>query len=146
MTARRALDYVQLLAEAKQRVRSSPLWHRFIEHTPLKNDIAVWMADFAAEQTDGRQAGERDPGQERLTVDIRNPITDTEWQIAVTLAQAALMLESARQYGLIVGGPTIHVERALLLIEIGATKGITPNATALDEAVLAIVASTGAHS
>jgi len=45
-------DYVALLAEAKRRVRASVLWKRFIEHTPLENDIAVWMADFAAEAID----------------------------------------------------------------------------------------------
>ncbi len=47
-------DYVALLAEAKRRVRASVLWKRFIEHTPLENDIAVWMADFASER---EQAG-----------------------------------------------------------------------------------------
>jgi hypothetical protein len=44
-------DYVALLDEARRRVYSSPLYRRFIEHTPLENDIAVWMADFASEQT-----------------------------------------------------------------------------------------------
>ena len=44
-------DYVALLTEAKRRVRASVLWQRFIAHTPLENDIAVWMADFASEQT-----------------------------------------------------------------------------------------------
>jgi hypothetical protein len=44
------MDYVALLQEAKQRVNGSPLYRRFIDGTPLENDIAVWMADFASEQ------------------------------------------------------------------------------------------------
>lgn len=44
-----ASDYVALLQAAKAHVSTSPLYRRFIEHTPLENDIAVWMADFATE-------------------------------------------------------------------------------------------------
>lgn len=44
-------DYVSLLGEAQQRVCASPLYRRFIDGTPLANDIAVWMADFAREAT-----------------------------------------------------------------------------------------------
>jgi DNA-binding MarR family transcriptional regulator len=40
------VDYVKLLQEAEQIVRSKPTWKRFIDGTPLANDIAVWMADF----------------------------------------------------------------------------------------------------
>jgi hypothetical protein len=42
-------NYVQLLREARRQVEASPLYERFIKHTPLENDIAVWMASFAAE-------------------------------------------------------------------------------------------------
>lgn len=45
-----AQDYVSLLKEAKRRVNASVLYRRFIDGTPLENDIAVWMADFASEQ------------------------------------------------------------------------------------------------
>jgi hypothetical protein len=40
-------DTVSLLHEARRRVEASPLYPRFIAHTPLSNDIAVWMTDFA---------------------------------------------------------------------------------------------------
>lgn len=40
-------DYVSILADAKRIVRASVLYRRFIDGTPLENDIAVWMADFA---------------------------------------------------------------------------------------------------
>jgi hypothetical protein len=39
--------WVELLKDAEQIVRSKPLWKKFIDGTPLANDIAVWMADFA---------------------------------------------------------------------------------------------------
>jgi hypothetical protein len=35
------------LREAEGQVRASPLWKRFIDGTPLSNDIAVWMTVFA---------------------------------------------------------------------------------------------------
>jgi hypothetical protein len=44
-----AEDYVSLLKAAKEHVNTSVLYKRFISGTPLENDIAVWMADFASE-------------------------------------------------------------------------------------------------
>lgn len=38
-----------LMAAADETVRASPLWKRFIDGTPLSNDIAVWMVRFAHE-------------------------------------------------------------------------------------------------
>jgi hypothetical protein len=43
-------DYVALLKAARAHVEASVLYKRFISGTPLENDIAVWMADFASEQ------------------------------------------------------------------------------------------------
>lgn len=43
------VDYVALLARAKQIVTGSVLYRRFIDGTPLENDLAVWMTDFAVE-------------------------------------------------------------------------------------------------
>ena len=44
-----AFDYVKKLQQAKTVVRSNVSWKRFIDGTPLENDIAVWMTDMAAE-------------------------------------------------------------------------------------------------
>lgn len=41
-------DYVKSLRAAQAKVAGSPLWMRFIDGTPLANDVAVWMADHAA--------------------------------------------------------------------------------------------------
>lgn len=43
-------DYVTALNRAKDIVKASVLYRRFIDGTPLENDIAVWMADFFFEQ------------------------------------------------------------------------------------------------
>lgn len=40
-------DYVTALNVAQSFVRGSLLYRRFIDGTPLENDIAVWMTDFA---------------------------------------------------------------------------------------------------
>lgn len=47
--ARQPFDYVKRLQDANRIVRESCLWKRFIDGTPLENDLAVWMTDFAAE-------------------------------------------------------------------------------------------------
>jgi len=51
-------DYVEALGRAKAFVRRSSLWARFIDHTPLSNDIAVWMADFASQEIDAARAAD----------------------------------------------------------------------------------------
>lgn len=43
--------WVDLLKEAQKIVESKPVWKRFIDGTPLANDIACWMADFAQQHT-----------------------------------------------------------------------------------------------
>ena len=41
------MDFSSLLREAEEIVRQKPTWKRFIDGTPLSNDIAVWMTVFA---------------------------------------------------------------------------------------------------
>lgn len=41
------VGFTSLLREAEETVQSKPTWKRFIDGTPLSNDIAVWMAVFA---------------------------------------------------------------------------------------------------
>jgi hypothetical protein len=43
--------WVDLQKEAQQIVESKILWKRFIDGTPLANDIACWMANFALQHT-----------------------------------------------------------------------------------------------
>lgn len=43
--------WIDFQKEAQQIVESKVLWKRFIDGTPLANDIACWMADFAQYHT-----------------------------------------------------------------------------------------------
>lgn len=62
-----------------------------------------------------------------------DPQTDVQWQEAVDAAHALLLVESARAYGLLVGGPTAHVDRCREILERGLALGIKPSATALED-------------
>lgn len=54
---RSVMNKVDLMQQAQRIVESKPTWKRFIDGTPLANDIAVWMADFAFEVVARRLAG-----------------------------------------------------------------------------------------
>lgn len=41
------LDWVAMLKDAIGIVKGKPTYKRFIDGTPLDNDVPVWMADFA---------------------------------------------------------------------------------------------------
>ena len=43
---RESISFVDALAAAQKVVESYPLYRKFIDGTPLQNDIAVWMAEF----------------------------------------------------------------------------------------------------
>ena len=57
---------------------------------------------------------------------MRDPQTDEEWQEAVDGADALLSLDSARQYGLVTGGPKVNVNRCVAIVEEGKRRGIQP--------------------
>ena len=44
---RESIGFVEALANAEKVVKAYPLYRKFIDGTPLQNDIAVWMAEFA---------------------------------------------------------------------------------------------------
>lgn len=62
-TEQEPVAWIDLQKEAQQIVESKVLWKRFIDGTPLANDIACWMADFA---------------QYHTTPSQREPLTDEE--------------------------------------------------------------------
>ena len=49
------LSFVEALKEAKAIVAQSPLYRKYIDGTPLQNDIAVWMAEFAVKHSSTRK-------------------------------------------------------------------------------------------
>lgn len=63
---------------------------------------------------------------------MKNPETATEWQAAVDAAHALLVIDAARQYGLVTGGPDIDVVRCEEILERGRKKHITPRPDAVE--------------
>jgi len=102
-------DYVELLKQAKAHVRASVLWKRFIEHTPLENDIAVWMADFASERAS--PASSAPAGQEHPPI---YPDEHGDWQAANVGYQEALHRPTSHACGSFVGGYAIDPTQAAL--------------------------------
>lgn len=58
---------------------------------------------------------------------MKDPTTAAEWQEAVDVAKTCLLIDSARGYGLIEGGPEVNVERCLEMIQRGEAIGVTPS-------------------
>lgn len=56
----------------------------------------------------------------------RDPRTKAEWQEAADGAQLAFLIDSARQYGLIEGGPTFDLDRCDWILREAKRRGITP--------------------
>lgn len=56
----------------------------------------------------------------------RNPRTKKEWQEAADGAQLAFLIDSARQYGLIEGGPKFDLDRCDWILQEAKRRGITP--------------------
>lgn len=63
---------------------------------------------------------------------IIDPATPSQWQIAVDAAKAALVLDAARQYGLVEGGPTVNVKRCLDILRKGRRRGCSPRPDAIE--------------
>jgi hypothetical protein len=56
-----------------------------------------------------------------------DPKNAGEWQEAVDAACFLLLIDSARQYGLITGGPTVNVSRCEDILERGRKQGVVPH-------------------
>lgn len=59
----------------------------------------------------------------------QDPRTPEEWQIAVDAAEMFTMLESAKAFGLIAGGPVVDMSRCEQILERGAALGFRPDVT-----------------
>jgi len=57
---------------------------------------------------------------------LKEPHTPAEWQEALDAASFFLALDSARQYGLVQGGPVVDTARCLQLLEHGRVQGFKP--------------------
>jgi hypothetical protein len=70
----------------------------------------------------------------------RQPLTVDEWNEAATLAAACLLIDDARLYGFVVGGPTIDRERCVEVLDQAARVGIVPTKLATEQAALDLIA------
>jgi hypothetical protein len=77
---------------------------------------------------------------------VKTPRTPAEWQLVVDLAEACLLIDSARQYGLITGGPIVDVDRCVALLDRGRARGIVPVKAGVDQAIAAFVESSTGNS
>jgi hypothetical protein len=76
---------------------------------------------------------------------MKEPKTRAEWQEAVDAAAAARVVADCMMYGLLVGGPTINVERCDQIIERGQAREVYPSGPVADLAV-ELVASINAEA
>jgi hypothetical protein len=58
---------------------------------------------------------------------MTNPQTDAEWRDAVNAAEFLLLVDSARQYGLIQTDMQIDVARCQDILDQGRAKGVHPD-------------------
>jgi hypothetical protein len=64
-----------------------------------------------------------------VSSDRVDPQTPEEWQDAVNAADFFLQLDSARQYGLVTGGPDVNVARCVDILDRGRALGYVPQET-----------------
>ena len=69
------------------------------------------------------------------------PETLAEWQDAVDLAEVYLQLDSARAYGLVIGGPAVNVQRCEDLLRRALAFNIRPAADAIERCVPLLLAA-----
>lgn len=64
---------------------------------------------------------------------IRDPQSLDEWQEAADAAYAMLLIDAARNFGIIVGGPQVNRERAEWILDEAAKLEIKPVSNVIDK-------------
>lgn len=72
---------------------------------------------------------------------MKDPEMPDEWQRVVNFAEAFLLLDSAKAYGLVTGGPVVNTARCEELLERGRAQGIVP----IDADVQLLLEELAAH-
>lgn len=73
----------------------------------------------------------------------REPETPEQWQHAVDIAKGLLGIDSARAYGLVVGGPTVVISRCQEILHRGKELGFTPSPDAIETVARAYAGDDG---
>ena len=79
--------WTDLLKKADEIVRGKIVWKRFIDGTPLANDIAVWMADFAQQHTSPQPPQRKPLTDEEIWDEVK--AADLDWQTGWSLDEDA---------------------------------------------------------
>lgn len=74
-----------------------------------------------------------------MKVKQQDPETPEQWQEAVDMAEVLVGLDSAKQYGLVTGGPEVNVERCLEILRRGRARGVVPSPDAFDRCMPLLV-------
>jgi hypothetical protein len=72
----------------------------------------------------------------------QDPKTPEQWQEAADAAHVLLLVDSARWYGLIDGGPLVDVERCQSLLKQARSRGVTPALDAVQRLLPAMIRAT----
>ena len=96
------------------------------------------MADRKAPLTEGTtrsqmedQKPAKQPAPLKDVIERQDPAGSVQWQEAVDLADALLLLDSARAYGLVSGGPAVNIERCDDILKRGHDLGFRPTKDAI---------------
>ena len=71
-------SFGSLLDEAQKIVRAKFVWRRFIDGTPLSNDVPVWMAEFALARQPPSHASVSLSDIRQVVEDARNTLRDAD--------------------------------------------------------------------
>ena len=94
---------------------------------PLVWSRVLGDGGVAAKGQDGDMPARVPCGHRARRRNVNTPKNAIEWQEAVDAAYFGLLLDSARQYGLVTGVPEINIERAEELLREGRQRGFVPH-------------------
>ncbi|MGH9942458.1 MAG: hypothetical protein ACRD9R_08895 [Pyrinomonadaceae bacterium] len=72
---------------------------------------------------------------------MRYPRTPEQWQEAADAAEVLLLVDAARQYGLVRGGPTVDVARCEEILAGGRQRGVLPRRAVVENFILDMAAA-----
>lgn len=94
-------DWVTLQKEAEHIIKDKPTYKRFIDGTPLSNDISCWMADFAMEHGIYQPVEPAAPIIPAGWVMVPKEPTERQWEEGKIMLSAMLECKTSIDLGLI---------------------------------------------
>jgi len=76
----------------------------------------------------------------------QDPQSQAQWREAATLARAYLLIDAAKTYGLMVGGPAIDVDRCERVLEQARARGVEVPDEHAEAAALELIAQHNAQA